>query len=100
MSDTEAHLYEIDSFGGRDDYLPDAALVQIAALVAKLPSDGFDCGHVNATAKGVTATLTFGGGDPMTNAATFEAMLQSVTVVRTLHANLAAARAALAKGEV
>lgn len=92
-------LYDVPAFEGQDDYLPDAALAAIdERIVGQLPSGGFDMPHCNATTKGVTATVHFAGGSPLTNLDTFEAILRSATVIRSLHANLVAARAALAAG--
>lgn len=95
-SDERGPLYEVQ-WNGKDDYLPDAALTRIEEVVlSRLPDTGFDVPSVQATRKTVTATIAFDGlNDAISQQAAAEAMFQAATVVRTLHANLVAARAAL-----
>lgn len=89
--------YQLEPFDGKDDYLPDEALERIAEIIlGRLPTVDFDLVSSQATAHGVTATLRFGGcADPFTAAEHLEAILRAATVVRTLHANLVAARDAM-----
>lgn len=88
------NLYDVPPFDGEDDYLSDRALDLIAERVlSRLPSDGFELGHTNATMKGVTATIKLAGADPMLQVDRLDAMLHAVTFARCLHANLVAARA-------
>jgi hypothetical protein len=92
-------LYDVE-WNGEDDYIPDLGLERIDALVAKLPTNGFDLGHTQANQSSVTATIKFDRADvadPFAAAELLDAMLHAVTVVRTLHANLVAARARLAQ---
>jgi hypothetical protein len=91
-----APLYEVE-WKGRDDYLPDAALGRIAEVVLdRLPDGGFDVPSLQAGRRTVTATIAFDGlNDALSQKRAAEAMFQAATVVRTLHANLVAARAAL-----
>lgn len=90
-------LYEVPPYDGQDDYLSDASLAVIADhIIAKLPRDGFDVPSNRATRRTATATVAFDDdAGPIVNAERLEAMFHAVTVVRTLHANLVAARAAL-----
>lgn len=88
---TEIRLYDIDPVNGEDDYLPDLGLQRIAELIGKLP-DNFDLGNCQSRASSVTATIRFPKGNVMKNPETLDAMLHAVTIVRTLHANLVAAR--------
>jgi len=91
------YLYEVPPYEGQDDYLSDVALDIIAtAVLGRLPMDGFDLASCQATTKGVTATVHINQSpDPLSNADQFEAILLASTVVRTLHANLVAARKVL-----
>lgn len=90
-------LYEVE-WKGQDDYLPDSALDVIAGRVLPhLPEDGFDLKSSQAHTKSITATLEFEGVvGPMAQQEALVAVLRSATMVRTLHANLVAARSALA----
>jgi hypothetical protein len=90
------HLYEVE-WNGQDDYLPDTALDTVERLIlARLP-DSFDVGGCQARTASVTATVKFAGlAGPVAQQEAMDAMFQAATVVRTLHANLVAARAALA----
>lgn len=99
MSDESADfrpLYTV-RWQGQDDYLPDAALDRIKEVVlGRLPMGGFDVKSMQAHPKSVTATVAFdGAANAMWQQEAMEAMFQAATVVRTLHANLVAARAAL-----
>jgi hypothetical protein len=91
-------LYEVE-WNGQDDYLPDAALDRIEQVVIdRLPVGGFDMPSSQARNRTVTATFAFDGiTDPFGQQEALEAMAQAATVVRTLHANLVAARAALSQ---
>jgi hypothetical protein len=88
-------LYDLPTFEGQDDYLRPESLVTIGLLIDKLPRDGFDVGAMNATNGSVTATVKFPFRAASDQLDTMEAVLRLVTVVRTMHANLVAARAAL-----
>lgn len=94
-------LYDLPPYDGEDDYLSDLGIARIAThVIEQLPHDGFDMSSLNATTRGVQTSITFDKPrGPMQNADTFEAMLRAVTVVRTLHANLLAARARIAAHE-
>lgn len=93
-------LYEMPDYEGQCDYLPDTALERIRSLVIdRLPHAGFDLASSQASTKTVTATLAFENcPGPLAQQEALEAVLQGATVLRTLYANLVAARAAL--GEV
>lgn len=97
MTSDLAPLYTVE-WNGRDDYLPDAALDRIKQVVLdRLPDSGFDVTSTQAHTRSVTATVAFDGvADAMSQQRAMEAMFQAATVVRTLHANLIAARTALA----
>lgn len=90
-------LYDLPTYEGQDDYLPPEALARIGAVVIdKLPHAGFDLASSQAHTKTVTATLAFEGcRGPLAQQEALEAVLQGATVLRTLYANLVAARAAL-----
>lgn len=91
-------LYDV-VWNGRDDYLTDAGLEVIGKVIAKLPDDGFDLKSDNASQRSVTCTLAFPGVGPMAQLDALHAVLSVATVARTMHANLVAARGALAEGE-
>lgn len=93
---TTEPLYAVQ-WNGTDDYLPDAALDAIAQrILAHLPDAGFDVPSTQAHKRSVTATVAFDGIEgPMAQQAALDAMCHAATVVRTLHANLIAARKAL-----
>lgn len=89
-------LYEV-TFNGVDDYIPDLGIERIGELIAKLPLDGFEMDEERATAKSVTATFRFdeATGNPFGQAEMLARCAKALTIVRTLHANLVAARTAL-----
>lgn len=91
-------LYEVPLWNGKDDYLPDAALSRIEEVVlSHIPDSGFDVKSTQAHTGSVTATVSFdGAADAISQQEALDAMFHAATVVRTLHANLVAARAALA----
>jgi hypothetical protein len=95
----EGRLYNLPKYDGQDDYLSDEALAAIDdRILALLPHDGFDMPSCRATTRTVTAAIAFDKPDgPEGNVARFEAMLHAATTIRTLHANLVAARQALAR---
>ena len=87
-----SELYPIPAVDDKDDYLPDRALARIGALVARLPTDGFDVPSMQAHPKSVTATFKFDGAGPEAQLDALDAILNGATVLRTLYANLVAAR--------
>lgn len=88
-----ADLYPTEPFNGQGDYIPDLGLDRIGELVAKLPTDGFDVPSIQGHQKSVTATFKFDGViGPLAQVDALESILKASTVVRTMHANLVAAR--------
>jgi hypothetical protein len=89
-------LYDLPTYDGESDYMSASSVAIVGNLVERLPKGGFDLGHMNATNRGVTARIEFPYNSAQDQLDALETVLRLATVVRSLHANLVAARAALA----